>query len=53
MRLLFTSAAFTHHGVAMPGVPVLVDDEMRIAEGPERWLFYIALDRGRTRSRAT
>jgi site-specific recombinase XerD len=53
MKLLSTSEAFTHHGVRMPGVPVLIDDEMHIAEGPQRWLFYIALDRGRTRSPAT
>src|SRR5919201_1597023 len=53
MKLLFTSEAFTHHGVSMPGVPVLLDDEMHIAEGPQRWLFYISLERARTRSQAT
>ena len=53
MRLTYTNAAFTHHGVPMPGVPVLLNDEMAIVEGPQRWLFYIALDRGRTRSRET
>jgi hypothetical protein len=30
-----------------------MDDEMHIAEAPQRWLFYVALDRGRTRSPAT
>ena len=37
----------------MTGVPVILHDDMTIAEGPQHWLFYIALDRGRTRSRAT
>src|SRR5437764_10731726 len=53
MRLIYTNAAFSQHGVPMPGVPVILSDDMRIVEGPQRWLFYIALDRGRTRSRAT
>ena len=53
MRLTYTSAAFVHHGVPMAGVPVILNDEMRFVDGPQRWLFYIALDRGRTRSRAT
>ena len=53
MRLAYTTAAFRHHGVVMLGVPVVVNDDMTIAEGPQRWLFYIALDRGRTRSPAT
>jgi hypothetical protein len=44
MKLLFTNDAFTHYGVNMPGVPVLIDDEMHIAEGPQRWLFYVALE---------
>ncbi|HEY3063490.1 MAG TPA: hypothetical protein VGL99_31345 [Chloroflexota bacterium] len=34
-------------------MPVLLNDDMTIAEGPQRWLFYVALDRGRTRSPAT
>jgi integrase/recombinase XerD len=53
MRLTYTNAAFTHHSVPMPGVPVLLNDDMVFVEGPQRWLFYIALDRGRTRSRET
>ena len=53
MRLTYTDAAFTHHGVPIAGVPVLLSDDMVIVEGPQRWFFYIALDRGRTRSRAT
>ena len=53
MRLLYTTDAFSHHGVQMVGVPVVLDDEMHIVEGPQRWLFYIALERGRTRSPAT
>jgi integrase/recombinase XerD len=53
MRLTYTNAAFTHHSVPMPDVPVLLNDDMAIIERPQRWLFYIALDRGRTRSRET
>jgi site-specific recombinase XerD len=53
MKLTYTNGAFAHHGVPMPGVPVLLNDDMTLAEAPQRWLFYIALDRGRTRSRAT
>jgi hypothetical protein len=53
MKLVYTNATFTHHGVAMPNVPVLLNDDLSIVEGPQRWLFYIALDRGRTRSFAT
>jgi site-specific recombinase XerD len=37
----------------MPGVPVILNDDMLIVEGPQRWLFYVALDRGRARSPAT
>ena len=46
MRLTYTDPAFAQHGVSMPGVAVVLSDEMVIAEGPQRWLFYIALDRG-------
>src|SRR5579859_6679721 len=53
MRLTYTNKAFAHHGVPMAGVPVVLNDDMRILEGPQRWLFYVALDRGRTRSRET
>ena len=53
MKLTYTSGAFTHHGVAMPHVPVLLSDDLQIAEMPQRWLFYVALERGRTRSPAT
>ena len=53
MHLTYTTAAFRHHGVVISGVPVLVHDDMTIVEAPQRWLFYIALDRGRTRSPAT
>src|SRR5437879_7597829 len=53
MRLTYTTVAFAYHGVPMPGVPVLLSDDMEIVEGPQRWLFYIALDCGRTRSPAT
>src|SRR5437879_4649001 len=53
MRLAYTSTAFAQHGVPIARAPVLLDDDMHLVEGPQRWLFYIALDRGRTRSPAT
>src|SRR4051812_31793260 len=53
MRLSYTTDAFSHHGVPMVGVRVVLDDEMHIVEVPQCWLFYIALDRGRTRRPAT
>src|SRR5437879_13666505 len=53
MRLAYTSTAFAQHGVPIARAPVLLDDDMHIVEGPQRWLFNIALDRGRTRSPAT
>ena len=51
--LAYTDAAFTHRSVPMPRVPVVLTDNMTIVDGPQRWLFYIALDCGRTRSPAT
>ena len=53
VNLAFTDGAFRHHGGPLTGVPVLLNEDMRLVEGPQRWLFYIALDRGRTRSPAT
>lgn len=53
MQLTYTTEAFTQHSVPMPGVPVILNDDLMMAEGPQRWLFYIALERGRTRSPAT
>ena len=47
MRLAFSNAAFTHEGVKMPEVPVILNDDMSIVETPQRWLFNIALERGR------
>ena len=51
--LLFTSHAFAPHGLPLPGVPMLLDREMRLIEPACAWLHYIALVRGRTRSRQT
>ena len=53
MKLTYTNEAFAQHGVPMVSVPVLLTDDMVIVEGPQRWLFYIALNRGRTRGPAT
>ena len=51
--LLFTTHAFAPHGLPLPGVPMLLDREMRLIEPACAWLLYIALVRGRTRSRQT
>lgn len=52
-QLLFTTAAFRPHGAALPGVPMLIDDDMRLIEPACVWLMHIAMVRGRTRSPAT
>ncbi len=52
-QLLFSTAAFRPHGAALPGVPMLIDDDMALIEPACGWLMHIALVRGRTRSAAT
>lgn len=52
-HLLFTTAAFRPHGAALPGVPMLIDDDMALIEPACAWLLHVALVRGRTRSPAT
>jgi site-specific recombinase XerD len=52
-QLLFTTDAFVPHGLPRPGVPLLLDSEMRLIEPACAWLLYVALVRGRTRSRET
>ncbi|BCH14968.1 tyrosine-type recombinase/integrase [Mesorhizobium sp. L-2-11] len=52
-ELLFTSDEFAPNGMSVPGVPMLLDREMRLVEPACAWLLHIALVRGRTRSRQT
>jgi site-specific recombinase XerD len=52
-ELLFTTDDFAPHGLACPGVPLLIDQEMRLIEPACAWLLHIALVRGRTRSPKT
>jgi|CXWL01.1.fsa_nt_gi site-specific recombinase XerD len=52
-QLLFSTAAFRPHGAALRGVPMLIDDDMRLIEPACVWLMHIAMVRGRTRSPAT
>ena len=51
--LLFTTDAYAPHGLPRPGVPMLLDQEMRLIEPACAWLLHVALVRGRTRSRQT
>ena len=52
-ELLFTTDAFRPEGRAVAGVPLLVDDGMRLVEPACAWLMHVALVRGRTRSTQT
>jgi site-specific recombinase XerD len=52
-ELIFTSKHFMPLNTAQPGVPMLLDDRMRLIEPACAWLMYVALIRGRTRSRQT
>ncbi|AOH87303.1 recombinase XerD (plasmid) [Sphingomonas panacis] len=51
--LLFTTDAFEAQGRQVPGIPMLLDHEMRLIEPACSWLLHISLIRGRTRSRQT
>ena len=52
-ELIFTSEHFMPLNTPQPGVPMLLDDRMRLIEPACAWLMYVALIRGRTRSRQT
>jgi hypothetical protein len=41
-KLLFTTSAFQPVGRATPGVPMLLDREMRLVEPACTWLLHIA-----------
>jgi hypothetical protein len=52
-KLLYTTVAFKPAGASLPGVPMLLDKQMRLVEAPCSWLLHIALIRGRAGSRET
>lgn len=52
-ELIFTTESFQPNGTGLPGVPILLDNRMRLVEPACAWLLHIALVRGRTRSRET
>ena len=52
-ELLFTNDAFRPLDRAVPGVPMLLDSNMRLVEPACFWLMHVALIRGRTRSPQT
>lgn len=52
-ELVFSTDVFRPLGRPMPGVPMLLDGDMRLVEPACAWLMHIALVRGRTRSPQT
>jgi len=52
-ELMFTTNAFCPLRRSVPGVPMLLDSDMRLIEPACAWLMHIALVRGRTRSAQT
>jgi site-specific recombinase XerD len=53
MRLFLTDMGFLKEGLSLPGVPFLAASDAELVEPANRYLFYIAAIRGRTRSPAT
>jgi len=52
-QLVFTTDAFRPLDRPVPGLPVLLDSDMRLVEPACAWLMHVALVRGRTRSLQT
>jgi integrase len=52
-ELLFSTSLFRPFGSSAPGVPILVDAQMRLIEPACAWFLHLALVQGRTRSPAT
>ncbi len=53
MELFFTNNEFTINQQKMSGIPFLVDNEMKLIESANQYLFYIAVTNGRTESPKT
>ena len=52
-ELVFSTSSFCPFGLANPGVPILLDAQMRLIEPACAWFLHLALVQGRTRSPAT
>jgi site-specific recombinase XerD len=50
MKLYYTDESFVVVGLARPGVPFLCDEDMELMTVPNRYLEFIAVVKGRTRS---
>lgn len=53
MKLFFTDRTFEFTGMPRPGIPFLCDQEMELVGAANRYLRYIAVVRGRSRSPRT
>jgi site-specific recombinase XerD len=53
MKLFFTDASFVEQGVSRPGIPFLCNSSMELVAAPNDFLHFIAVTKGRTRSRNT
>lgn len=53
MRLFCTDRSFNKNGISLPGIPFLANADAELVEPANRYLFYIATVRGRTRSPTT
>lgn len=53
MRLFSTDENFKKNGIPLPGIPFLANSEAELVEPANKYLFYIAAIRGRTRSPTT
>ncbi|EVT82647.1 hypothetical protein Z046_32240 [Pseudomonas aeruginosa VRFPA09] len=53
MRVFYTDESFELNGVPLPGIPFLANAGAELIESANRYLFHIAVVRGRTRSPAT
>ena len=52
-ELVFSTSSFCPFGLANPGVPILLDAQMRLIEPACAWFLHLALVQGRTRVPAT
>ncbi|WP_370678459.1 tyrosine-type recombinase/integrase [Comamonas sp. GB3 AK4-5] len=53
MHLFYTDKSFELNGVSLPGIPFLANADAELIESANRYLFHIAVVRGRTRAPAT
>lgn len=53
MKLFITDSRFTKDGISLPGIPFLASETAELIDPANRYLFYIAAVRGRTRAPTT